>query len=98
MSKKYNILDAGYALVCSNLWPEPIEKPITGFIGINGTSIKPSQIPFDHTKLNSNIDFIENEYGEVLYYEHDNYRLYTNDISEFLVNWFSEWKQVPYEK
>lgn len=71
-----------------------MKKPFTRFLGLNRTFIEPSQIPFDHKTLSEPVDFIENEYGEILYYRDGKYRLHTNDIREYLVNWFSKWKKV----
>lgn len=84
------MIDTGKELFDESIWPTPIKKPDSGFLGINCTEIEPSQIPFDVSQL-SEFSFIENEFGEVLYYRNGKYVLFTNDPLAYLAHWFSKW-------
>ena len=83
-------VDANGYLHNLDIWPTPIKKPDSGFLGINCTEIEPSQIPFDVSQLDE-FRFIENEFGEVLYYRNGKYVLFTNDPTKYLAHWFSKW-------
>ena len=83
-------IDANGHLHNLDIWPIPMRKPDSGFLGINCTEIDPAQIPFDVSQLDE-FRFIENEFGELLYYRNGKYVLFTNDPTVYLQHWFSKW-------
>lgn len=89
--------DLGNYLYNEDIWPSPMKKPETKFLGIDAILISPDQIPFDEKLLDNKLSpVIENEYGEKLVYGVDGYTLYTNDPTRYLENWFCKWQMAPY--
>lgn len=92
-------IDLEHSLYNQNIWPTPIRKPhVDTTLGLHFTHISKEQIPFDYRELVVG-DVIENEFGDRLRWGGDAYRLYTNDGSAFLANWFCVWtKQITPER
>jgi len=93
-----NIIDLGDSLFCQSIWDKPIKKSTSIKLGLYFSDIPVEQIPFDHTILNNDYDFIKNDYNETLFYQNGVYRLFTNDPTIYLENWFCKWEKSEIEK
>lgn len=83
-------VETGKSMFNPEIWPHPISKPSLNFLGLAFASISLDQIPFDSDRLNTG-DVIENEFGEMLMFKSDHYKIVTNEVGTFLHNWFCKW-------
>jgi len=86
-------VETGKSMFNPEIWPVPISKPDSYYLGLAFTEISLKQIPFAYAELNPG-NMIENERGEVLMYKGTHYELVTNSPGSFLSMWFCKWTKL----